>query len=84
MWIKQLKIAIIEKNTDKLNELMENLPQLEKSEDIEQAVYLLKEATSLVQGLKDETQASMIQMKKNRNFLNATQAPRANKFDIKS
>jgi hypothetical protein len=84
MWLNQLKIAIIEKNTDKLSELMNNLPKLEKQEEIAQAIYLIKEATFLVQELKDSTAASMTQMKKNIVFLNSTQAPRANKFDIKS
>jgi len=84
MWLNQLKIAIIEKNVDKLSELMDNLPQLQKQDEIQQAIYLIKEATSLVQGLKDSTGASMAQMKKNINFLNSTQALRSNKFDIKS
>ena len=84
MWLKELKIAIVEKNIDKLNELMENLPQLEKKEELDQAVCLLKEATTLVQGFKDDTQSSMIQMKKNIKFLKSTQENATSKFDIKS
>lgn len=83
MWLKELKIAIIEKNTNKLNELMDNAPSLQDEEEIQQALYLLKEATSLVQGLKDSTAASMVQMKKHIDFLKSAQAPSANKFDIK-
>lgn len=84
MWLKQLKIAIIEKNTDKLDELLKDIPKLEKEEDIEQAIYLLREATELVHTLKDATSASMIQMKKNINFLKSTQVQTSNRLDIKS
>ena len=84
MWLNQLKIAIIEKNIDKLDELMDNLPELEKQKEIEQAIYLLQEATSLVEGLKNSTQLSMIQMKKNINFLKSTQVSVTSKFDISS
>lgn len=82
MWLNKLKIAIVEKDMDSLDSLMGELPHLEKKEDISQAIYLLKEATSLVESLKSDTQTSMIQMKKNINFLKATQAPTSNKLDI--
>jgi hypothetical protein len=84
MWLTKLKIAIIEKNTDALSILMDDIPKLSSSEDIEQVIYLLKEATALVTTLKDETSASMKQMKANLNFLHSTQAPARNMLDIKS
>ena len=84
MWLNQLKIAIIEKNIDNLNELMDNLPELENQDEINEAIYLLKEATQLIEGLRDRTQASMIQMKKNITFLEATQQQKDSSLDIKS
>lgn len=84
MWLKQLTIAIVEKNTDKLSELMEKIPQLERQEDIDSAICLLKEATSLVSSLQNDTKSSMIQMQKNIKFLNATQEKKTSNFDIKS
>jgi len=84
MWLTSLKIAIVEKNTDKINKLLDELPQLEDKADIEQAIYLLREASELVHTKKDETSASMKQMKKNINFLKSTQVQTKNKLDIKS
>ena len=84
MWLNELKIAIIEKNTDNINKLMDELPELESQKEINSAITLLAEATALVKGLQNETKSSMIQMKKNIDFLNATQAPRTNSLDIKS
>jgi len=83
MWLSKLKIAIIEKNTDALNILMDDIPQLSDADDIQEAIFLLKEATDLVSGLKNKTASSMKQMKKNIQFLKATQAPRTNTLDIK-
>ena len=84
MWLNHLKIAIVEKNTDRLNELMDEIPQLERKEDINQAIYLLKEATELVLTLQDETSASMKQMKKNIDFLKSTEHKTSNRLDIRS
>ena len=84
MWLTSLKVAIVERNTDRLNELMDDIPQLEKEEDIEQAIYLLKEATELVQKLQNETSVSMKQMKKNIDFLKSTQHRTSNRLDIRS
>jgi len=83
MWLTKLKIAIVEKNIEKLDQLMDDIPELETQKEIDEAIHLLREATSLVEGLKDKTSASMKQMKKNINFLKSTQAPRINKLDIK-
>ena len=84
MWLNELKIALIEKNIDKINSLMDNLPQLEEKQDVTTAIYLIKEATTLVTGLRDETKASMVQMKKNIDFLNSATANKTSRFDITS
>lgn len=84
MWLHELKIAIVEKDINKLNLLLDNIPQLEKPEETDSALCLLEEASTIVLDLKESTAASMAQMKKNINFLKSTQAPSANKFDIKS
>jgi hypothetical protein len=84
MWLKEFKIAIIEKDIQKLEKLMDEVPTLESQEELQEAIALLKEATDLVQGLKDSTAESMAQIKKNINFLKSTQEGRVHKLDIKS
>lgn len=83
MWLTKLKIAIIEKDTDTLSKLMDNLPQLESKEEMIEAVYLIREAAELVYTLQDETSDSMKQIKKNLHFLKSTQENKINKLDIK-
>lgn len=84
MWLTKLKIAIIEKNPDALSKLLDDIPQLQSPKEIEEAVYLLKEATALMSKLKEETKASMKQIKKNLDFLRSTDIPTSKKLDIRS
>ena len=84
MWLANLKIAIIEKNTDAIDKLMDEIPELTEANDLVEAIYLLKAARELVDILKDETSNSMKQIKTNLRFLRSTDIPTSIKFDIKS
>ena len=84
MWLTKLKIAIVEKNTDNLSKLMENIPKLESVDEMTEALYLIREAAELVYTLQDDASSSMKQIKKNLNFLESTQELQINKLDIKS
>ena len=84
MWLTSLKVAIVEKNTDSIDRLLGEIPELTDPKEIEEAVYLLREASKLLHTLKDETSASMKQIKKNLQFLRSTDIPTSSKLDIKS
>ena len=84
MWLNSLKIAIIEKNSEALERLLDEMPSFTNLEDMKSAQALLKEANKFMLELKSATSASMIQMKKNIDFLGATTTPPSNKLDIKS
>ncbi len=84
MWLTKLKIAVVEKNPNALSKLLSDVPQLENQKEIEEALFLLREATALMKNLKEETQASMRQIKKNLDFLRSTDIPKSRKLDIKS
>lgn len=82
MWLKQFKIAIVQKDIEHLEKLLDNLPKIADTKEIEEALYLLDEAKKIMQNLKDTTAASMVQMKKNIDFLNSTEAKKTAKFDV--
>ena len=84
MWLNKLKIAVIEKNTRNINELLDDIPKLENNQDIEEALYLLREAAELNYTLNDETSLSMAKMKKNISFLRSMENAPKNKLDLKS
>ena len=83
MWLNKLKIAIIEKNTEQINALLEELPSFKDIEEMKEAQHLLKEAAILLISLKSETQDSMQQIQKNISFLKSTQANSTPTLDIK-
>jgi hypothetical protein len=84
MWLKKLKIAVIEKNMDALTALLEDIPLLEDPHEQEEALYLLREATKIYTVARDDIALSMQQMRKNIDFLNSAQAQQSAKFDIRS
>jgi hypothetical protein len=84
VWLKKLKIAVIQKDMAMINHLLEDMPKLENIEDMKQAQFLIEEATSIVQKLKDDTVTSMQQMKKNIDFLKSAIGDTPAKFDITS
>jgi len=84
MWLNSLKIAIIEKNPEALEGLLNEMPSFTNLEDMKSAQALLKEANKFMLELKSATSTSMSQMKKNIDFLNATSMPPSNMLDIKS
>jgi len=83
MWITKLKIAIIEKNPQALEALMDDIPNLTEKEDMQTAVLLLKEASEFMQTLKGETKTSMIKIQKNLQFLRSTEVNISKKLDIR-
>ncbi|SFV54709.1 hypothetical protein MNB_SM-6-885 [hydrothermal vent metagenome] len=84
MWLKELKIAVVQKDVEQVEKLLEDIPSFDNPEEIEEALYLLKEAKSIIEKLKDDTAESMAQMKKNIDFLNSATADKTAKFDITS
>lgn len=84
MWSKALQIAIIEKNPQKIQELVETPLNFATPEEVREAQYLLAEASALMYELKEDTYKTMQQIKKNIDFLKSTQAKTPHKFDIKS
>ena len=83
MWLKELQIAIIEKNTNEIDRLVECMPMYEKMEDMQAAASLLKEANRLMMTLKEETAESMSKIKKTKDFLDATHSKDSSLFDSK-
>jgi predicted translin family RNA/ssDNA-binding protein len=84
MWLNQLKIAIIQQDIDQLNGLLDDIPTFVDAGQMEEALYLFKEAKRIVEDLKDETAISMKQIKKNIDFLNSATADKPANFDITS
>lgn len=84
MWLKKLQIAIIEKDADALEGLLDSPFESNNIDEMQKAQFLLLEAIEMLQELKSDTKATMIQLKKNIDFLNSTHTQTHNKLDIRS
>ena len=84
MWLNKFKIAIIEKNTEQINTLLEELPTFATEDEMKEAQYLMKEAAVLLLHLKSQTQDTMQRIQKNLSFLKSTQTNDSSSLDIKS
>lgn len=84
MWLNKLKIAVIEKNFSSIGKLLDDIPKFESQREVEEAIYLLKEASDIADVLKNDTLKSMKQIKKNLSFLRSTDIPTSRKLDIRS
>jgi len=71
-WINQLKIAIIEKNETKIEELMADFPMFSSQEEMEKAAYLMQEAYDLLVSEKEIVAANLLKIKKQKEFLHST------------
>ncbi len=82
MWLKKLKIALIEKDTTALDKLLDNLPELTELNEIQEAVYLLDEATQMMKEINLKTSNSMKQLKNNLDYLKSTAHTSSQKLDL--
>lgn len=82
MWLTRLQIAIIEKNTEELEKLLDETPEFKNMAEVESAMYLLGEAKVLLESLKDETLLAMKQLKKNINYLKSTNFNNTTQLDV--
>jgi hypothetical protein len=82
-WINQLKVAVVQKDVLLLSKLLDDIPTLSDPKEIEMVLYLIEEAKKTVIELREETRLSMIKVKKNIDFLNATAPQKKAKFDIR-
>jgi Arc/MetJ-type ribon-helix-helix transcriptional regulator len=83
MWIEKLQIAIIEKDTDGIDELVSNMPDFTTLDEVKSASSLIKEALKLLKELKKDTGDTLAKLKKHKDFLYVTQQ-QTNKFDVVS
>jgi len=84
IWLKKLKGAVVQRNVEQVEKLLEDVPSFDTLKEMQTTLYLLEEAKRVVESLKKETAISMAQMKKNIDFLSSATADKRASFDITS
>jgi len=83
MWLNQLKVAVVTKDVEQVSTLLQDIPEL-TTKELDEASHLLREAALIAKELRDETAQTMKKIKKNIDFLHATESNKTQKFDITS
>jgi len=84
VWLNRLKSAVVLEDVHQVSKLLEELPETFTVQEAKEASFLLNQASQIAQKLKDKTSKSMVQIKKNINFLDSARADRKARFDITS
>jgi hypothetical protein len=84
MWLREFEIAIIEKNSDEIERLLDLPLKFDTLNDAKMALSLLEEAIKFLNEAKNETAVTMMQMKKNIDFLKSTATITHSSLDIRS
>ncbi len=83
MWLNDFKVALVQKDIDKLDTLLNELPSFSTLEEMTEASYLMKEAMALLQSEKMAAQRTLQQIKKNIDFLKSTHSDDTSTLNIK-
>jgi len=81
LWLKAFKIAIAERNIEKIDELIQSTPEFESIQSMKEALYLIKEASTLIKESQNDILKTKHKLKKNIDFMQSTQTNRNSRFD---
>ena len=84
VWIKKFKIAIASKDEEAIAKLILDVPSFKDIDEARYALFLVKEATVVIQNLQSETAVQLEHLKKHIDFLDSTQKPDTANLDVTS
>ncbi|PZT48758.1 hypothetical protein B6S12_02640 [Helicobacter valdiviensis] len=68
-WLNELKIAYLNKNDERLSQLLDNTPMLKTREEMFEALAILEQITSYAKAQKDALWIEMKKLKQTKQFL---------------
>lgn len=83
MWLIKFKKALILEEISQISSLLDEMPQFNTLQEIEEAAYLLIEGQKLLERNKHKTALAMQQLKNTIDFLKSTQNIQASSLNLK-
>ncbi|WP_295052755.1 hypothetical protein [Sulfuricurvum sp.] len=83
MWLTKFKTALILEDFDSISGLLDEMPQFETLQQMEEASYLLAQTKTSVEKHKSQTAHVLQQLKNNLNFLKSTQTEPPSSLNLK-
>ena len=67
-WLNELKVAYLNKNDNKLNELLDNTPILKTRDEMFEALAIMEQITEYAKAQKEKLSLEMRKLKQTKNF----------------
>lgn len=83
MWLTKLKTALILEDFETLSSLLDEMPQFDTLQEIEEASYLLAQSKISLEKNRAETAHILQQLKNSLNFLKSTQTEPPSSLNLK-
>ncbi len=68
-WLNELKVAYLNKNDNKINELLENLPMLKTRDEMFEALAIMEQITEYAIAQKNKLGIEMKKLRQTKSFL---------------
>ncbi|MDE5602404.1 MAG: hypothetical protein K2I71_00560 [Helicobacter sp.] len=68
-WLNELKVAYLNKNDDKISELLDNLPTLATRDEMFEALAIMEQITEYAKTQKQQLSQEMRKLKQTKKFL---------------
>lgn len=83
MWLTKFKTALVLEDFENISKLLEEVPQFETLQQMEEASYLLAQTKTLVEKNKLQTAHVLQQLQNSLNFLKSTQSEPPSTLNLK-
>jgi len=83
MWLTKLKTALVLEDFESISVLLDEMPQFETLQQMEEAAYLLAQTKASVEQNKSQTAHVLQQLKNSLNFLKSTQTEPPSSLNLK-
>ena len=80
-WINNFKIALVQKDIEKITTLINNIHELESLEDKQKGSALIQQAISTFSQEREIARHKMSQMQKSKKFLQSSHIQQATRFN---
>ncbi len=82
MWLNDFKVALITKNIDNLQNLMNHFPEFKTLDELQEVSWLIDDAKKQITALKHQTLLDMKNIKQTIAFVKSTMSQNEHKLDI--
>ena len=83
MWLSKLKTALVLEEIEHLSALLDEMPQFDTIEQMEEAAFILQQSKTLLEQKKIQTAQTLQQLKNSLDFLKSTETQQAHSLNLK-